>query len=216
MNYLSKRHINDILSLLASNASPFSPSQVAARFSKGIDRTKFDMMKLVKDIEDVLDFLEKSFLVSYIEIDDFNNATPLANVGLNKKYYFNDNGMRYINCVSKVKANSNCLENAVYLELISRGIKPKGKILLNKKKEVVGEIDFNYTLGERDYYLQVTHTLTDINFSSEIGNLLLVEPDSFKGLVYIKDLSSSANKEICMLKDDKFFKGIFWNNLMNR
>lgn len=216
LNYLSKRHINDILSLLASNASPFSPSQVAARFSKGIDRTKFDMMKLVKDIEDVLDFLEKSFLVSYIEVDDFNNATPLANVGLNKKYYFNDNGMRYINCVSKVKANSNCLENAVYLELISRRIKPKGKILLNKKREVVGEIDFNYTLGDRDYHLQVTHTLTDINFSSEIGNLLLLEPDSFKGLVYIKDLSSSANKEICMLKEDKFFKDIFWNNLMNK
>lgn len=88
--------------------------------------------------------------------------------------------------------------------------------MLNKKKEVVGEIDFNYTLGERDYHLQVTHTLTDINFSSEIGNLLLVEPNSFKGLVYIKDLSSSANKEICMLKEDKFFKDIFWSNLINQ
>lgn len=79
LDYLSKKHIDEILSLVASSASAFSPSQVASRFSKGIDSTKFDMMKLVKEIEDVLEFFELSFLTSHIEVDDFNEK-PLSKI----------------------------------------------------------------------------------------------------------------------------------------
>lgn len=77
LEYLSKKHIDEILSLVASSASAFSPSQVASRFSKGVDNTKFDSMKLIKEIEDVLEFFELSFLTSHIEVDDFNEKVPL-------------------------------------------------------------------------------------------------------------------------------------------
>ncbi len=207
LNYLSKNHIDEILSLLASSASPFSPSQVAFRFAKGVDNTKFDMMLLIKDIEDVLEFFDNSFLTSYIEVDDFNEKTPLKNIGLNKKYYFSDNGIRYIKCENQNKARSNCLENAVYLELISRGINPRGKIILNKKNKIDGEIDFNYRLNGNDYHIQVAHTITAANYDREIGNLLSLNNGTIKIIVYCYDLTGSNETGIDYFLNDSFFKG---------
>ncbi|MBQ8142018.1 MAG: ATP-binding protein [Clostridia bacterium] len=206
LNYLAKKHINEILSLLASSASPFSPSQVATRFTKGVDNTKFDMMLLIKDIEDVLEFFDNSFLTSYIEVDDFNEKTPLNNIGLNKKYYFSDNGIRYINCENQNKARSNCLENAVYLELVSRGINPRGKIILNKKREVEGEIDFNFRFNSEEYHIQVAHTITTANYDREIGNFNLINTKSLKMLVYLYDFIGIKEETIKCLQSDSLFK----------
>ena len=206
LNYLAKKQINEILSLLASSASPFSPSQVATRFTKGVDNTKFDMMLLIKDIEDVLEFFDNSFLTSYIEVDDFNEKTPLDNIGLNKKYYFSDNGIRYINCENQNKARSNCLENAVYLELVSKGINPRGKIILNKKREVEGEIDFNFRFNSEEYHIQVAHTITTANYDREIGNFNLINTKSLKMLVYLYDFIGIKEETIKCLQSDSLFK----------
>ncbi len=207
LEYLSKKHIDEILSLVASSASAFSPSQVASRFSKGVDNTKFDSMKLIKEIEDVLEFFELSFLTSHIEVDDFNEKAPLKNIGLNKKYYFSDNGLRYVNCDNEIRARSNCLENAVYLELVSKKIKPRGKIILNKKNEIDGEIDFNFKYSGEDYHIQVAHTITAVNYDREIGNLLLLSNDTIKIIIYCYDLTDSNETGIDYFLNDSFFKG---------
>jgi len=34
----------------------------------------------------------------------YKKRTPLENIGLNKKYCFTDNGLRYINCLDLSKA----------------------------------------------------------------------------------------------------------------
>ena len=206
LNYLTKKHIDEILSLLASSTSPFSPSQVATRFTKGADNTKFDMMLLIKDIEDILEFFDNSFLTSYIEVDDFNEKAPLKNIGLNKKYYFSDNGIRYISCENQNKARSNCLENAVYLELVSRGINPRGKIILNKKREVEGEIDFNFRFNSEEYHIQVAHTITTANYDREIGNFNLINTKSHRILVYLYDFIGIKEETIKCLQSDSFFK----------
>ena len=206
LDYLSKKHIDEILSLVASSASAFSPSQVASRFSKGVDNTKFDAMKLIKEIEDVLEFFELSFLTSHIEVDDFNENVPLKNIGLNKKYYFSDNGLRYVNCDSENKARSNCLENAVYLELVSRGIKPSGKILLNKKHENDGEFDFCYSLNDQNYYYwQVTYSITSVNKNREIEIFDLVSDNVFKGVIYVYNLLNEYKDGITFFKEKDFF-----------
>ena len=192
LEYLSKKHIDEILSLVASSASAFSPSQVASRFSKGVDKTKFDVMKLIKEIEDVLEFFELSFLTSYIEVDDFNEKVPLKNIGLNKKYYFSDNGLRYVNCDSENKARSNCLENAVYLELLSRGIKPKGKAVIGEKNNIDGEIDFHYRVNNMEYLIQVTYTINEYSYRREIMNFKKISLLAKKQIVYMFNL---ANKE---------------------
>lgn len=206
LEYLSKKHIDEILSLVASSASAFSPSQVASRFSKGVDNTKFDIMKLIKEIEDVLEFFELSFLTTHIEVDSFNEKTPLKNIGLNKKYYFSDNGLRYVNCDNENKARSNCLENAVYLELMSRGIKPRGKLIVGEKNNVDGEIDFNYTISGKDYYTQVTHTITTTNYNREIGNLLSISDNSNKSVVYCYNLTNTNENKIEYRLNDEFFR----------
>ena len=205
LDYLSKKHIDEILSLVASSASAFSPSQVASRFSKGVDYTKFDAMKLIKEIGDVLEFFELSFLTSHIEVDDFNEKVPLKNIGLNKKYYFSDNGLRYVNCDSENKAGSNCLENAVYLELVSRGIKPSGKILLNKKHENDGEFDFCYSLNDQNYYWQVTYSITSVNKNREIEIFDLVSDNVFKGVIYVYNLLNEYKDGITFFKEKDFF-----------
>lgn len=206
LEYLSKKHIDEILSLVASSASAFSPSQVASRFSKGVDNTKFDPMKLIKEIEDVLEFFELSFLTSHIEVDDFNEKTPLKNIELNKKYYFSDNGLRYVNCYSEIRARSNCLENAVYLELVSKGIKPRGKIILNKKNEIDGEIDFNFKCNGEDYHIQVAHTITTANYDREIGNFKTINAKSRMILVYLYDFVGIKEETIECLQSDLLFK----------
>ena len=205
LDYLSKKHIDEILSLIASNSSPFSANQVANRFAKGVDNTKFDIMKLIKEIEDVLEFLEISFLISHIEIDDFNEVTPLKNIGLNKKYYFSDNGLRFINCNNENKARSNCLENATYLELTSKHIEPRGKILINKKQEIEGEIDFNFTKDNMNYHIQVVHTLNSSNYKREVGNLIKIRSKSKKVLIYSYSLVELNESEIHFYKDNEFF-----------
>ena len=217
LDYLSKKHIDEILSLVASSASAFSPSQVASRFSKGVDYTKFDAMKLIKEIGDVLEFFELSFLTSHIEVDDFNEKVPLKNIGLNKKYYFSDNGLRYVNCDSENKAGSNCLENAVYLELVSRGIKPSGKILLNKKHENDGEFDFCYSLNDQNYYWQVTYSITSVNKNREIEIFDLVSDNVFKGVIYVYNLLNEYKDGITFFKEKDFFVNLWgWNNERKR
>lgn len=205
LEYLSKKHIDEILSLVASNASAFSSSQVASRFARGVDNTKFDMMKLIKEIEDVLEFFELSFLTSYIETDDYNKIVPLENLGLNKKYFFSDNGLRYINCENEYKARSNCLENAVYLELLSKGIKPKGKMLIGERNAIDGEIDFSYVLGGMQYYIQVTHTLTQQNYKREIGNLLSIKAESNRLVIFMHDLVNLRSEGLQYYQGSQFF-----------
>lgn len=205
LEYLSKKHIDEILSLVASSASAFSPSQVASRFSKGADNTKFDFMKLIKEIEDVLEFFELSFLTSHIEVDDFNEKVPLKNIGLNKKYYFSDNGLRYVNCDSENKARSNCLENAVYLELKYRKIKPRGKVLLNNKHESEGEIDFNYVNKNTCYHIQVTHSLTMTNYDREVKNLRLFTDDSKRVLIYFYKLTEQIDDKMEFVVANDYF-----------
>lgn len=205
LEYLSKKHIDEILSLVASSASAFSSGQVASRFSKGVDNTKFDAMKLIKEIEDVLEFFELSFLTSHIEVDDFNEKVPLKNIGLNKKYYFSDNGLRYVNCDNENKARSNCLENAVYLELVSRGIKPRGKAIIGEKNNIDGEIDFNYKVNSKEYLIQVAYTITATNYDREIGNLESFDTKLNKMVIFIYNLAGIANADLLFLKGKEFF-----------
>lgn len=205
LEYLSKKHIDEILSLVASSASAFSPSQVASRFSKGVDNTKFDAMKLIKEIEDVLEFFELSFLTSHIEVDDFNENVPLKNIGLNKKYYFSDNGLRYVSCDNENKARSNCLENAVYLELIYRNLKPRGKVLLNNKHENQGEIDFNYVNKNTYYHIQVTYSLTTANYDREVNNLKLFSDESIKILIFNYILTEQKDDRVEFVVANDYF-----------
>lgn len=113
MEYLSFDQVEEIIELIASSSTPFSPSSLAKRFLMGLERTNADEIKVAHEIRKVLNVLDKSFLIKSMSVNDYNEITPLSNIGLNKKYYFSDNGLRYINCKTDAKTIGLCLENAV-------------------------------------------------------------------------------------------------------
>ena len=190
--YISKKKIGQILSAIFSTTSEISVKGIASRFSKGLSSSDFDNLELQKEIEETIQILIDSYLIQEFNNDSFNDLNILHNVGLNKKYYCTDNGLLYINCEDLKRKLGIALENAVYLSLTYKGLKPRGKVFLDKKGRKKGEIDFNYHFDDKDYHVQVTYELMNENYPNEVGNLLFFKDQSFKILVYRNDSSTMA------------------------
>ena len=97
------------------------------------------------------------------------------------KYYCSDLGLLRI-ISSSVTIDGDVLENAVFLELLSRGFEPMGKTI-ERDDGSPGQIDFVY--GKSSHYFQVAHTVTEVNFDREIGNLQAIDNTLEKGIVYL-------------------------------
>ncbi len=186
-SYISKKMVRDAIKVIFSTSSEINTKGIADKIAKRNDPKTYDYQKLETEVENLIDLLIDSYLIQEFENDSFNGIDILKNIGLNKKYYCTDNGLLYINCDDKERIDGIVLENAVYLHLINSGLKPKGKIILGKKNKKDGEIDFNYSFGKEDYHIQVTWTLHDGDYDSEVGNLLVFKDASKKILVYRTD-----------------------------
>lgn len=92
------------------------------------------------------------------------------------------------------------------MELVSKKIKPRGRIILNKKNEIDGEIDFNFEYNGEGYHIQVAHTITAANYDREIGNLHMINHKSFKIIVYLYDFVGLKDKTVKNMQNDMFFK----------
>ena len=205
LEYLSFDQVEEIIELIASSSAPFSPSSLAKRFLMGLERTSVDEIKVAHEIRKVLNVLDKSFLIKSMSVNDYNEITPLSNIGLNKKYYFSDNGLRYINCKTDAKTIGLCLENAVFIELNSKGIVPSGKLILAKGNNIDGEIDFNYRLGDEKYHMQVTHTINVWDYGREIGNLKKLIQDGRCQVIYIINSLGQEEADIEYINAKEFF-----------
>lgn len=205
LEYLSFDQVEEIIELIASSSTPFSPSSLAKRFLMGLERTNADEIKVAHEIRKVLNVLDKSFLIKSMSVNDYNEITPLSNIGLNKKYYFSDNGLRYINCKTDAKTIGLCLENAVFIELNSKGIVPSGKLILAKGNNIDGEIDFNYRLGDEKYHMQVTHTINVWDYGREIGNLKKLIQDGRCQVIYIINSLGQEEADIEYINAKEFF-----------
>lgn len=203
--YLSSNHVREIIHLIASSASPVSPSAITKRILSGLSRSGADELKVSKEVNDLFILLENVFLLKQMRVDDYNNRTPLENLGLNKKYYFSDNGLRYINCLDLAKSIGLCLENAVFVELDMRGIKPTGKISIGDKNVITGEIDFDYRVNEKEHLIQVAHTINQANYSREIGNLQDASSKTHKSIIYLYNMTGKTETGIEYLPSSTFF-----------
>lgn len=205
LKYLSTVHAKELINLISSSASPVSPTSIAKRFMRGLTRTGIDEVIVTKEINDILSILEDCFLLKHIFIDDYEKRTPLDNIGLNKKYYFTDNGLRYINCLDLSKAMGNCLENAVFIDLSIRGIAPTGYLMLGEKNDIVGEIDFDYMFGNKRFFLQVTHTINEKDYKREIENLKDLPSSFIKQVIYMNNITGKEEEGITYLRGKEFF-----------
>ena len=206
LKYLSSIHATELIHLVASSSSPVSPAKEAKRFTNGLSRSKADEIAVAKEINDILCILEDCFLLKHILIDDYEKRTPLENLGLNKKYYFTDNGLRYINCLNITKVMGHCLENAVFIDLSMKGIHPTGYLIMKAKNEIGGEIDFAYKIGEQKYLLQVTHTINESDYKREIENLRDLPSTANKLVVYYSNITGKEESGIQYIPAIDFFK----------
>ena len=196
--------ITDIIHTIADSSTPISPAEMAKNLLNGLERNKEDIIKTAAEINDVLSVMEDSFFLKHIKVDDYFNKTPLENLGLNKKYYFADNGLRFINCLDYRKATGNCLENAVFLELFTKGINPTGKFI-NGTNNNGGEIDFSYSINGQAYLVQVTHTINTNDYEREISRLKDYQPDATKIVVYLFNSTGLEEENLTYKKNDAFF-----------
>lgn len=206
LKYLSLTNIREIIEIIASSATPVSPQSLTKRFIRKINKDELIEIEILKDIYKVLETLENSFLMKHMEISDINENVSLENIGLNKKYYFLDNGLRFINCKMPTKALGLCLENAVFIELNKKGIKPSGKLFIGERNNIDGEIDFSFSLNNEMYFIQVTHTINQNNYDREINSLKKIDNHLIhKQVIYLNDIFNIKDDNIEYLFGKMFF-----------
>ena len=106
---------------------------------------------------EILDFFGAAS--SFFVLCDYDNekkckeSTPEDYVDYDiKKYCFDSGLLSLIHKGTINKKNSSLLENTVYLELLSRGIEPKGTYILKENGEY-GEIDFYFRKDGIETYI---------------------------------------------------------------
>ena len=206
LDYISSILIKDIIYNICSTCTPTSPRAIADRIIRKNGNKDFDRFKLIQEVETVIEFLEYSYFIYSFDNEDINNKAPLENIGNNKKYYVVDNGLMFINCKDHERAIGICLENAVFLNLMERGVVPTGKIILNPNTmEQVGEIDFNYNQESDTYHIQVTHTINNNDYQREILNLFLFKDRSTKQVVYLNNPTGRFEDGIAYFQGESYF-----------
>lgn len=99
-----------------------------------------------------LEALCSAFIINKVNRYDIHGKTVLKSLN---KYYASDLGIKKIKTNQKDVNYSNCLENIVYNELISRGY----EIYIGKTKK--GEVDFMASKQKEVKYIQVTYLLSN-------------------------------------------------------
>lgn len=97
-----------------------------------------------------LEALCSAFIINKVNRYDVHGKTVLKSLN---KYYASDLGIKKIKANQKDVNYSNCLENIVYNELVSRGY----EVYVGKTKK--GEVDFVASKQNKIKYIQVTYML---------------------------------------------------------
>ncbi len=101
-----------------------------------------------------LEALCSAFIINKVNRYDVHGKSVLKSLN---KYYASDLGIKKIKINQKDINYSNCLENIVYNELISRGY----EVYIGKTKK--GEVDFVVSKQKQIKYVQVTYSLANEN-----------------------------------------------------
>lgn len=204
--YLLKEDMDSIMSNLFSGSTPFSAVRVVDEMCKHYGFDKSQKAQLRREVKDYLDIVTKSFLFSPFDNESYGRKTPLEMIGLNKKYYCCDSGIAYEQCKVPNHKLTSALETAVFLHLKQNKIDSTGLLIIGEKNNVEGEIDFNYSGN----HVQVAYSLTGDNFDREIGNLVAINDDCKKFLIYVEILTDTSriDKSINVIQAEAFLTSL--------
>ena len=186
-NDISKtQELEDLVDILASSiGSLTNPPKIEATF-KSILKSKIT----ANTISSYIGYLEESFLVEQARRYDIKGRKY---IGIPKKYYFEDIGLRNARLNFRQVEETHIMENILYNELRMRGfsvdvgsIEKKSCTNGNSVRKQL-EVDFVANLGSRRYYIQSALHLPSIEKEQQEKASLLAVPDSFKKIVLVRD-----------------------------
>lgn len=149
--------LKNVLSFMLDNVgNPFSARKISGRLiAEGIKIAPATLLNY-------LDYFKEAFILFNASRYDLKGKELLAST---EKYYAIDLGLRNVIKKSETVDSSKLYENAVYLEMKSRGYEIQVGKLGDK------EIDFICVRGQEKLYIQVTYLINETDEEREFGNL---------------------------------------------
>lgn len=173
--------LKNVLEFMLDNVgNPFSVRKIAGKLvSEGIKIAPSTLLNYI-------DYFKEAFVLYNASRYDLKGKELLAST---EKYYAVDLGLRNIVKKSEVVDSSKLYENAVYLEMKSRGY----EIQVGKLDE--NEIDFICIRGMEKLYIQVAYLITETDQEREFGNLEKIN-DNYPKYVVSGDLMDLSRNGI--------------------
>ena len=197
---LSKNDCSDIFSNIVSSPTHFSISAFVDKIARKTNASNDKKIEIRKAINDYLDILEQSFLVTKIKNFDFNNKVPLERIDLGYKYYCVDCGIAYLKCNVAQHKFPLSLEHAIFLHLLDKGVIPECLLFLGEKNKMDGEVDFVY----ENKYIQVAYTLSNYNSKREVENLKRINDDADKVILFVNNEYDGDYGDVKLIEAERF------------
>ena len=181
-NIKKSEELDNLLSIISSSIGSFTSIQNIVNTFK----TKYNAKISIPTIKNYLEILKDIFLVREVEKYDIKGRKY---IGAEKKYYYEDIGLRNARIGFRQVDKSHIMENIIFNELIKRryevdvGIIKKKEVINNMRKNRQYEVDFIVEQGHTKYYVQSAYEMnTEKKREQEYRSLKYVA-DSFKKIV---------------------------------
>ncbi len=182
-----KNILDTLLNIISSSTGSLTNPSVIANTFKSVEKINIKY----ETITDYISYFENAFLVRKAERYDIKGRKY---IGRQRKYYFEDVGLRNARLGFRQNEENHIMENVIYNELIVRGFDVDvGVVEYNykdpdgKSKRVQLEVDFIATNGNMVYYIQSALAIGDEAKRIQETNSLNRITNSFKKIVIIKD-----------------------------
>jgi predicted AAA+ superfamily ATPase len=179
--------IGNVVDVLASSVGSLTnPTKLANTFSSHGMGSIDD-----KTVRSYIDFLKDAFLVEEVPRYDVRGR---KHIGAQKKYYYEDLGLRNARLNFRQQEETHLMENALYNELVFRGYSVDVGVVEHVEKDEDGkrrrkqlEIDFVCNMASKRYYIQSAFAIPDAEKMEQEQRSLTHTGDSFKKIIVVRN-----------------------------
>lgn len=179
--------IGNVVDVLASSVGSLTnPTNLANTFaSRGMGSIDD------KTVRAYIDYLKDAFLVEEVSRYDVKGRKY---IGAQRKYYYEDLGLRNARLNFRQQEETHLMENALYNELVCRGYSVDVGVVEHVERNGDGnrrrkqlEIDFVCNMASRRYYIQSAFAIPDAEKMDQEQRSLVNTGDSFKKIIVVRN-----------------------------
>ena len=179
--------IGNVADVLASSVGSLTnPTNLANTFaSRGMGSIDD------KTVRAYIDYLKDAFLVEETSRYDVKGRKY---IGAQKKYYYEDLGLRNARLNFRQQEETHLMENALYNELVGRGYSVDVGVVEHVERDGDGnrrrkqlEIDFVCNMASMRYYIQSAFAIPDAEKMDQEQKSLVNTGDSFKKIIVVRN-----------------------------